>query len=295
MTERLATWAEATARFLVPLRISSFTETVNGTIWAVRTAGITFCRVRASAHDAVRTPELTSTGPTPQLKFAIPIRRPVTLRQDGRRVRLRPGQLALYRTNRPYEIGSEGPVDLAIVMLPVDATPLNESEIDELSATRLSGEQLPRIRSTLLRAAAGEVAETDRDRALDALVTLRTASRSHTDSKRHTRLRAQADRLIQHRLGDAAMNPEQIADALGVSRRTLYDAFARDGRSVASVIRHRRLDVARDLLTRHGDAMLSVAEVAAACGFRSPAHFSRAFHEEFGVAPSRCREIIGEA
>jgi AraC family transcriptional regulator len=47
-----------------------------------------------------------------------------------------------------------------------------------------------------------------------------------------------------------------------------------------------RLDAARHMLTRTDRA---VSEVAAACGFVSPSHFSAAFTRRFGVAPSGLR------
>jgi transcriptional regulator GlxA family with amidase domain len=96
--------------------------------------------------------------------------------------------------------------------------------------------------------------------------------------------------LIDRRLASSRLNPDYLADVLGVSRRTLYAAFEADGRSVASTIRHARLERARSLLSRADHATMSVTDVAAGCGFTSLAHFSRLFRAEFGSTPSGYRQ-----
>ena len=83
----------------------------------------------------------------------------------------------------------------------------------------------------------------------------------------------------------------RIARALGLSPRRLEGLF-RDalGLTPAAYALSLRLQAARRLVvdTRH-----PMAEIALRTGFSSAATFSRAFHRQFGIAPSRLRTSSG--
>lgn len=82
----------------------------------------------------------------------------------------------------------------------------------------------------------------------------------------------------------------QLARAVGVSRQHLVRAFGRElGHPPQEAVRRLRLARAADLLARTD---LAVAEVADACGFDDPFHFSRAFRRLHGVAPRTFRERL---
>ncbi|HWK19469.1 MAG TPA: helix-turn-helix domain-containing protein [Microbacteriaceae bacterium] len=289
--DRLGNWTAATARFLVPLRITAQAETVNGTIRADESEGVRLCRITASAHDGERTAELAERDAVRYVKFAIPLGRRVTVAQHGRRITLAPGELCLYRTSAPYAVGSDAPLDFAIGMVPEDAIPLNAARLDELAATRLRGEGIAALRATLLRVADAGITAFERDRSLDRLVAVRPEGEvlDRALRARYDALRQRAEHLIRERIATPWLTPDYLADALAVSRRTLYAAFSTDGRTVAGTIRHARLDHARDLLQRLAPEGSSVSEIAARSGFQSAAHFSRLYRAEFGRPPSRDR------
>lgn len=74
-----------------------------------------------------------------------------------------------------------------------------------------------------------------------------------------------------------------IADIVGLSQRQLERLFAASaGVSPVSYYRDIRLDRARGLVTQTD---MPVLEVALACGFASPEHFSRAYRVRFGISP----------
>lgn len=100
--------------------------------------------------------------------------------------------------------------------------------------------------------------------------------------------RMQARRYIRARLADPDLSPDAVADALHVSRRTLYAAFAATTQGVAAAIRHERLERAHAMLAEPG-CRRTIAEIAAAVGFRHAAHFSRSFRAEYGVNPRDVR------
>lgn len=61
------------------------------------------------------------------------------------------------------------------------------------------------------------------------------------------------------------------------------------GRSPMKYLRHRRIEVARELLANEG---LTVKEIAVRVGFDDPYHFSRAFREVEGMSPSAYRDAL---
>ncbi|MBK8284839.1 MAG: response regulator [Ahniella sp.] len=90
--------------------------------------------------------------------------------------------------------------------------------------------------------------------------------------------------MLETHLGDTEFNVEQLAERLHMDRSTLFrkcqDTFSQ---SPADLLRQRRLERARELLTQQQG---SVSEVAYAVGFDSLSHFSRSFKAAFGVPPS---------
>ena len=104
------------------------------------------------------------------------------------------------------------------------------------------------------------------------------------------RVLAAARGLIDKHLADVDFTPDVLARLLGVSRSLLYQAFAPIG-GVAAFTVSRRLDQAFDALIALGPVRQSLAEVAYAHGFKSAAHFSRAFRTRFEIQPGRLREL----
>jgi AraC-like DNA-binding protein len=91
------------------------------------------------------------------------------------------------------------------------------------------------------------------------------------------------------RLGDPDLSPESLARASYVSARQLHRLFAREGLSFAAWVREQRLRRCRDDLADPRLGHLAISEIAGRWGYRSPAHFTRAFSARFGVTPRELR------
>jgi len=88
---------------------------------------------------------------------------------------------------------------------------------------------------------------------------------------------------------DEAAQPAALAELAGLSVRQLERLFRQHvGSSIGAHSRALRLDRARQLLR---GTSLSVLDVAVACGFVSPSHFSRAYREVYGQSPGRERVV----
>jgi AraC family transcriptional activator of tynA and feaB len=92
-----------------------------------------------------------------------------------------------------------------------------------------------------------------------------------------------ARQLAEVRLLDAGLSARSLARLLNVSVRTLYRAFAESDESVMAYVRGRRLDQARRELAIGGT---TVSELAARWQFADGSHFTRAFKDRYGMAPT---------
>jgi AraC-like DNA-binding protein len=98
--------------------------------------------------------------------------------------------------------------------------------------------------------------------------------------------------LIDRHLTDEALTPRWLAAQLGVSLRTLQDDFSDAGVTPTSLIRMRRLHLAREQLLqqRHSRNRTNIADVAFASGFNDISYFNRCFRAVFHCAP---KEVLG--
>jgi LacI family transcriptional regulator len=86
---------------------------------------------------------------------------------------------------------------------------------------------------------------------------------------------------------DQDLSVDQIADHVGVARRTLERAFQRDlGRGINQEFRRRQMDRARELMLQTD---LRIGDIAAMLSFSSTAAFCRLFRTTFGTSPAEYR------
>jgi AraC-like DNA-binding protein len=117
-----------------------------------------------------------------------------------------------------------------------------------------------------------------------------------TDQSDSTKWRSAAATLfraknyIARHLGSDGLDACAIAAATHVSVKHLQRLFNRDGVPMMRYVWQARLERAERLLRASTVRPVSVQEIAYRCGFRSPAHFSRAFKERYGVSP---RDVDG--
>jgi AraC-like DNA-binding protein len=97
----------------------------------------------------------------------------------------------------------------------------------------------------------------------------------------HVLLR-RARRFVEQHLQDENLGAPEICMHLKVGRSTLYRLFETLG-GVSQYIKERRLARIHDLLST-GDRSMSIACLAEQHGFRSAAHFSKAFRAQYGYS-----------
>lgn len=98
--------------------------------------------------------------------------------------------------------------------------------------------------------------------------------------------------LIDRHLTDESLSPRWLAEKLGVSLRTLQDDFSVFGATPTSLIRMRRLHLAKQQLLQQKStgAKPNIAEVALSTGFNDVSYFNRSFREMFHCTP---KDMLG--
>lgn len=114
---------------------------------------------------------------------------------------------------------------------------------------------------------------------------------SHGEQKQSHRLSAteQVETIktyINDNLRNRRLGPVMIAEAMGVSTRYIHKIFASQPNTVTRYIRTKRLEGCHRMLA-HSDAdSLSITEIALHWGFYDLSHMTRAFSEQYHMAPS---------
>lgn len=90
--------------------------------------------------------------------------------------------------------------------------------------------------------------------------------------------------LKQH-YTDETLDTEAIAQAVNLSTGHLQKIFSKMGTSIMQTLWHIRLEKASQLLSSQHLQCLMISEIAFRCGFKSSAHFSRAFRKHTDMSP----------
>jgi AraC family transcriptional activator of tynA and feaB len=127
-----------------------------------------------------------------------------------------------------------------------------------------------------------------RNATLELLIgALRTDGEVPTSRTARPALRAAMDRYIAAHLLNESVTPRALANAHGVSVRTVNRVFNATGETVSEVVRVRRLARARAEIAAGRD---SITAIAARWGFADSSHLSRSFKAHYGSCPSEYRE-----
>jgi AraC-like DNA-binding protein len=215
--------------------------------------------------------------------------------QDGRTAALGVGDFALYDSARPYTLHFDGAFRQLVLQFPRARLAERLGRAEPFTGVAVAGADpvgalasnffagLGRDGARIPAATAERLAGT----ALDLLATALAGARGMMAgaTTRRSAALAHAKMLALARLGDAALEPADIAAALGVATRSLHRLFEAEGTSFMRWLIEQRLAAcARDLAdpARLGR---SVSDIALGHGFADLSHFSRAFRRRYGTSP----------
>lgn len=228
----------------------------------------------------------------------IPKASAVEFRQMGKEVRCEPGGFIIERGDEPYLFKYEKPNDLFVLKVSKSDLGDRVHHPDRFCARAFDATQgSARLFTSMVVHAqknaqgAGHLAETTLGRQLLELLVLALTDDAPSGETAASAVRTghleRTDRFIRAHLEDAALSPEMIANACGISKRYLHDLYRNKNATVSQQIRDYRLMAARDQLALGLTAPMS--DIAYRFGFPDQANFSRLFKARFGTTPSAYR------
>ncbi len=218
-----------------------------------------------------------------------------TLRQGDSETTLAAGDVTLYDLRQPHAITCPQPFSKIVIAVPGRRFRAWLPAVERYAALPVRGHcGLGAVLSAMLRETACHLARLDRpqraaleEQVLDLLVLALNANRPGRHQLSRPR-RAALDAVKRHVeacLDDPALDTRRISQATGFSPRYVNELFRSEDHSLMRYVWMCRLERARRALGSPAQRHLAIAEIAYRCGFTDPAHFSRAFKRQYGLAP----------
>ncbi|MBG6213008.1 AraC-like DNA-binding protein [Cryobacterium sp. CAN_C3] len=300
VADSFAQWRTLVSQSFVPLEVRSVSRTFHGTLRSRVLDELSIVEVTANGHQVLRTSALIAASARQYFKLNLQLAGTGMLVQDNREATLRPGDLAVYDTNRPYTLAFEEDFRTLVLMFPHDVLDLPADSVGQLTAVRLPGDAgLGRLISPFMVQLAENLdvlsGASGHRLAYNAVDLIATMFESELNLRRdpvagvHGDLLARIRSYVDGHLGDPELCPASIAAAHFISTRHLHNVFHEADSTVASWIRTRRLEHCRRDLRDPILGDRSVGTIAARWGFVDAAHFSRIFRTAFGKTPSTYR------
>jgi len=220
--------------------------------------------------------------------------------QSGREVFLSPGDLTLFDSTRPYRVAFERSTSILVVRIPRDRLREHVACAEDIVMLLMPRSNVAnRLAARFIRDVWRKLPEVDVERPArhltDALMNVTAAacatiSPARFECSTHaTALRIRLIELIEANLSNPDLNPTVLARKGRISVRYLHALFQEQGESVCRYLQRRRLEVCARILKDPLRAASSVTQIACEYGFKSSAHFCRAFRERYGMTPSDFR------
>lgn len=259
-----------------------------------------FAEVQASAHTATMSRHGCNRLTQRYIKVIWQQQGHAHLEQQGRELNLQAGDWTVYEASLPYEIAMTEDTAFTVFLCESNGQDGLLSLTQRAAGRKMRIEGGAAVALSTLRAMRGEGGQLplqSRGIVVDFVTSLLSREMQLSDGDAAAaRRRAQevvlreAQEYLKRHLGETELSPDSIANALRVSRRTLYHAFELAGETPQALIQRIRLERCRDVLAQTNASATSITQLALEFGFADPAYFSRAFRQRFGCAPSQYRQ-----
>ncbi|WP_210587012.1 helix-turn-helix domain-containing protein [Streptomyces sp. GESEQ-35] len=300
---RLEFWQDMVSRSFVPLEIVPREgPDFHAQLRLARVGPVQVSVVTTPPHTA-RTRRPIGSDVSDDVKVSLQLTGHCVLTQGDHQAELRPGELAVYDTRRPYTLDTDRPGRSLALMFPRAMLRMPERDLARMTAIAVSCRAgLGTVVRPFLYGLARQVDELESlgtprlaDNVADLVGTL-LAERTGADrTPGHDEGREVLTQRIlvymEQRLADPELGPDRIAAAHHISRRYLYKLLAEHGYTVSGWIREHRLARCRGDLADPTLSHLPVGAIGSRWGFPGPAHFSHAFKTAYGISPSEARAV----
>ncbi|WP_430009516.1 helix-turn-helix domain-containing protein [Methylophaga lonarensis] len=217
------------------------------------------------------------------------------LEQSGREVFLKPGEMTLYDATEPHRVTAPGPFSKIIISIPRFLLDERVANISRLTATRLPTEHgTGAISASMISSTVNQLEMLDEaafqglSEPMLELFTLSlwdVAGKSKQMSRHLCQVLTRVKQFIACNLSNTDLTADAIASATGLSVRYINNLFNDEDTSLMRYLTQQRLARSRHYLASSQYHHLSITEVGMRSGFSNMAHFSRAFHQAYGLSP----------
>lgn len=282
---------------LVPLHVMPLGNARFDAAVEAGTAGaVTVARLRSTPHVVSRERGAISTVDRDLVKAVLPLDGSTLASQDDRRGCVRPGELVVLDTTRPYSLVVNGRCDVLVVGVPRGMLGASADPISRRTAVPVVLDTGPRAMIAAFLANLGksisELPGTSGRHLGDGVASLLIAALTETSPERGDLGAGLADRILvyaQANLADPNLSVTSVARDHGISPRQLHKLFLQRGHTFAAWVRRERLSrIRRDLLDRTL-ARYTTAAVAARWGILDSSNLSRRLKAEFGQTAAEIR------
>ncbi|GAA1477591.1 helix-turn-helix domain-containing protein [Nocardioides aestuarii] len=253
------------------------------------------CSIRSNATTVTRTAKLAHESDDQYLFLGLQLSGSSMVVQDDREAVLRPGDLAVYDTRRPYTLVNAAGIHQHFFRIPVSDLTLPGRVLQAVTAIRFGGDRpLAKITAGHLREVAKNLGQLNGQEAEDvaeptfALIRAMLASQIDDlpDARQHLdrSLELRIIRYIRTHLHEHDLSAGRIAVEHHISVRHLYRLLGRSDIVLGDWIRRLRLEACRRALADPGDTR-TITAVAHQWGFVDMTHFGRAFKATYGMSP----------
>jgi AraC-like DNA-binding protein len=289
-------WQAGLQEYLLPVDcIAADPRAFRCTATIGRLRGSTAAELWADQSRLVRRPLDISGDKGDQIKVLWQLGGSSHVEQGRNRATLDPGQWTLCDPAREYAIGLDRGAHVLLLLLPRSQCTAWAAAVNLLSGRTLPGGGPAQLAAAAIAALLRDVVYLDPESErtlhdsvlvlLERAIALELEPHGHDSRRPRSKLLAEIKTYIREHLSDHSFTVDKVANAFGISRRSLYNAFAESGVTPHAYIQSARLDLAGRLLNQPGPRKASIAEVGRVCGYADAAHFSRSFHAHHGVPP----------
>jgi AraC family transcriptional regulator, positive regulator of tynA and feaB len=296
--QRLDYWVGAVCEAFLEMDCSSSQARIfEGQLTSVAAHGLSFNQVIASTQDVFRTPAAIARGGPHPFYLIAQHGSGWHVRQHGHAAHLRAGDAVLVDSAQPYELHFPESLTVMSIALPRHWVGRWLAEVDCAAPRTVArehgwGQALSALcmqfaREPLLAESYPSALLSDH---LGAMLAAALEPVQQPCASSNRGLVERARQALKERLGEFGLVADTLAQALGVSPRTLHRAFAAEQITFAGTLRRLRLERALELLAQRRLAGLTIGEVGRRCGFPDPSHFVREFRQAWGMTPARWRK-----
>ena len=293
---------DAVAQTFVPVEIAFVTDSgPAAAVGAITDFGqLTIFSVRSNHASAERTPRLARDDLRPSIFFGLQVAGEGLVAQGGRQAVVRPGELVMYDSTRPYVLTFPDGIRQHFFRIPLDRLALPHDAIRQVSALTLSpGHPVTDVAVTYFRRLASRPdlftvpgAEALSEPSIDLMRAVITTHLGAVELGKDALKATLPLRILEYaraHLHDPHLGTAQVAAAHHISERHLYNVLGASGITLADWIRKQRLERCRNDIAASTLHATPIASIARGWGFADPSSFTRMFKNAYGMSPREWR------